>query len=212
MNNNVDLYLQDGCGRCEHYKTPTCNVHSWNEVLHKLRELLLKSSLKEEYKWSQPCYTYNGHNVVMISALKNNAVLSFFKGSLLKDDENILDAPGPNSQAARYLKLTSIDQLQKLEPQIIAYIDEAVEIEKQGKKVVFKKNPEPIPEELKQKFEEDPAFESAFFNLTPGRQRGYIIHFSQPKQSKTRTGRIEKHYPNILNGLGINDLYKLKNK
>lgn len=208
MNPKVDQYLMDGCGRCSHYQTPQCKVHTWQEELVALRKLVLDCGLKEEYKWSQPCYTFQNNNVLIVSAFKDYAFISFFKGSLLKDSREMLVAPGKSSQAARQLRFTEVKDIFDKESQIKSYIQESIEIEKKGLKVQFKKDVEPIPDELQQKFEENPHFKKAFNKLTPGRQRGYLLHFSQPKQAKTRTARIERCMPKILNGEGLNDGYK----
>ena len=191
--------------RCPLGGTSACKVHSWQEELQALRRILLESELTEELKWGVPCYTLDGKNVVMLSAFKNFASLSFFKGALLRDEEGLLAQPGPNSQAARLLKFTQADKVLELEDTIRAYIKEAIEIEKAGLEVKFKQNPEPVPDELQVFFDEDPAFKAAFYALTPGRQRGYILYFSGAKQPQTRTNRIEKHLPRIMEGLGMHD-------
>lgn len=208
MNPNVDNYIAEGCGRCPLGGTPDCKVHQWTEELKKLRSIVLGCGLVEELKWGAPCYTYQKKNVLMVGALKEYCCISFFKGSLLSDTKNLLVKPGPNSQAARLFKFTKLDQIESIEADIKAYIFESVEVEKSGLNVEFKKNPEPVPEELEKKFEEDPVLKAAFEALTPGRQRGYILHFSQPKQSQTKVSRIEKCIPKILNGIGLNDRYK----
>ncbi len=205
MNPEVDLYLEQGCGRCPLVGTPDCKVHDWEEELKQLRLIILESGLKEEVKWSVPCYTYQGSNVLILSAFKNYCSVSFFKGSLLKDPRKVLVKPGKNSQAARLFKYTSVEQITDSEHILKEYIREAIRIEQSGEKVKFKKNPEPIPEELKVKFDEDPALKEAFEALTPGRQRGYIIHFSGAKQSFTRQRRIEKYIPKIKEGKGFHD-------
>ncbi|MEQ8879154.1 MAG: YdeI/OmpD-associated family protein [Cyclobacteriaceae bacterium] len=133
------------------------------------------------------------------------ASLSFFKGALLKDPQGILEKPGANTQSDRLIKFTSVKHITDLEQTLREYIYEAIEVERLGLKVEFKKNPEPMPEELEIRLEEDPQLKSAFYALTPGRQRGYIIHFSQPKQSKTRETRIEKCIPKIMEGKGFFD-------
>jgi uncharacterized protein YdeI (YjbR/CyaY-like superfamily) len=207
MNPKIDNYLANGCMRCEYGGTPDCKVHPWADELKMLRNLVLSCGLTEELKWGVPCYTYNGKNILNISALKHSATIGFFKGALLNDSENILVKPGENSQAARYLKFTTVSQIQDIDEIIRAYIFEAIEIEKAGLEIQFKKNPEPVPDELQEKLDNDPMFNSAWESLTPGRQRGYIIYFSQPKQSKTRVNRIEKYTPNILNGEGMHDKY-----
>ena len=208
MNPEVDQYLLNGCMRCPLGASPECKVNSWLPELNKLREIILDCNFTEELKWGVPCYTFQGKNVILLSAFKNFAAISFFKGVLLSDEKKLLIAPGPNSQSSRYLKYTSLKEIIEKEPIIRAYLLEAVEIEKQGLNVSFEKNPEPIPEELQNKMHSDPVFQDAFEALSPGRQRGYIIHFSQAKQSKTRISRIEKMTPKILNGEGMHDHYK----
>ena len=205
MNHQVDLYLEEGCGRCSFYRTPQCKVHSWVDELRQLRRIVLECGLAEEFKWSQPCYMYQKSNVLFVVALKNYAVISFIKGALLADPHGILVAPGENSQSVRYARFTSVKEILEVEAIIKAYIYEAIEVEKLGLKLEFKRDPEPVPEELLSKFAEVPELKSAFEALSPGRQRGYILYFSQAKQSKTREARIEKYMAKIFNGKGIND-------
>ncbi|MEL0454866.1 YdeI/OmpD-associated family protein [Flavobacteriaceae bacterium SZ-1-7] len=212
MTQSVEEYLARGCGRCSLGGTPDCKVHTWINELELLRHMVLQCGLTEECKWGMPTYTFNGKNVLMISAFKNHCSISFFKGALLDDTKNILDKPGENSQAVRLIKFTDSKQIKTLEGNIKAYIYESIEIEKAGLNVEFKKNPEPIPEELEQKFDEDPTLKSTFEALTPGRQRGYILYFSAPKQAKTRANRIENCIPKILNGEGLHDKYKARKK
>lgn len=170
-----------------------------------LRRILLNCQLTEEVKWSVPCYTFQGSNVAIMSALNDYCAISFFKGALLQDEQGLLEKPGENTQAARLIKFTDVQTILDLEPVLEAYIYEAIEVEKAGLSVEFKKNPEPIPAELQEKLDADPVLQTAFANLTPGRQRGYILYFSQPKQSKTRTARVEKYIPKILEGRGFHD-------
>ena len=205
MNPQVDAYLAEGCGRCPPWRTPDCKVHTWQAELEKLRRILLDSELTEEVKWKVPCYTFENSNVVIMSAFKEYCSLSFFKGALLKDPHGVLEKPGENSQAARLIKFTHVEKIVEMEPILKATIQEAIEVEKAGLKVEFKTNPEPIPDELQNKFDEDPAFQAAFEALTPGRQRGYILYFSGAKQSKTRTSRIEKYISQIFEGKGFHD-------
>lgn len=206
-NPGVDRYLIDGCGRCPLGGTAACKVHNWEDELSKLREIVLDCGLTEEVKWGVPCYTLQGANVVVISALKECCVVSFFKGALLHEEDGILVKPGANSQVGRIIRLTSLEQIKQLEPLIRAYIYEAIEVERAGLKVELKQNPEPIPEEFQQRLDNDPALSTAFYSLTPGRQRGYILHFSASKQSKTRESRIDKCIPLILSGIGLHDKY-----
>lgn len=204
-NPKVDNYLIEGCGRCPLVATPDCKVNDWRKELVELRRIILESGLTEELKWSQPCYTWEGSNVLIMAAFKDFASVSFFKGALLKDPDGVLISPGPSSQAVRQFKFTSVEQIEEMEAVIKAYLQEAIEVEKAGLKVEFKQNPEPVPDELQQIFDEDPAFEAAFLALTPGRQRGYILHFSGAKQSATRVSRIEKSMPKIFEGKGMQD-------
>jgi uncharacterized protein YdeI (YjbR/CyaY-like superfamily) len=205
MNSKVDLYLEEGCGRCSFYRTPQCKVNDWAEELKHLRRIVLECGLDEAYKWSQPCYVYRNSHVLLVTAFIEYAAISFFKGALLADSDGILVAPGPNSQSARQIRFTNLKDILERESVLEAYIYEAIEVEKLGLKVNYKRKPEAIPDELKKKFKEIPALKSAFEALTPGRQRGYILHFSQPKQSKTRESRIEKSMEKIFSGKGIND-------
>ncbi|HET7629591.1 MAG TPA: YdeI/OmpD-associated family protein [Bacillales bacterium] len=201
----VDSYFTNGCGRCSLAGTSDCKVHKWPEVLAKLRAIVLDCGLTEEQKWGMPCYTFEKKNVVLLSAFKEYCALSFFKGALLKDAHHMLDKPGENTQAARLIRFTHVQEICDLEPVLKAYIHEAVEVEKAGLQVDFKKEPEPIPEEFQIKLDENPQLKEAFEGLTPGRQRAYILYFSGAKQSKTRTSRVENYIPHILDGKGIND-------
>lgn len=203
-NPQVDQYLIDGCMRCKYGGTPQCKVHNWVEELKILRQIVLETGLAEEIKWGVPVYTHKGKNIVTVNALKESANIGFFKGVLLADKQKILQQQG-NLQSDRIIKFTNKDDIEKMEDVLKSYILEAIAIEESGKKVEFKKNPEPIPTELLQAFEQNPAFKKAFYSLTPGRQRGYIIYFSQAKQSQTRISRIEKYKEYILNGIGLND-------
>lgn len=208
LNPKVDLYIADGCGRCKFHATPKCKVRNWRDELETLRQIVLESGLIEELKWGVPVYTLNGKNVVNVSAFKEYACLSFFKGVLINDKHDIFEKHGESSQSVRLIKFTNVEKIEKLKPILADYIKEAITVEESGAKVEFKKNLEPIPEELEQMFGESPELKNAFYALTPGKQRGYIIYFSQPKNSQTRIGRIENKIPNILNGEGINDKYK----
>ena len=204
-NSEVDNYFRDGCGRCAYFNTPDCKVNIWRKELKQLRQLLQGTGLIEALKWKQPCYTFENKNILLLSAFKEYCALSFFKGALLKDPDGILVSPGENSQSTRQIRVTDVKTIKKLEPTIKAYIDEAINIEKAGLKVTFKKTQEPTPDELQSKFKENPAFKQVFESLTPGRQRAYILFISAAKQAKTRMARIEKYYSKIMEGKGIND-------
>ncbi len=203
LNPQVDKYLIDGCMRCKYGATPKCKVNNWREELELLRQIVLETGLTEEIKWGAPVYTHQGKNVILVNALKESANIGFFKGALLRDENQILEQQG-NIQ----VRFKNVDEIEKVKAILTAYIQEAIALEESGQKVELKKNPEPIPGELIEAFQEDKAFESAFNALTPGRQRAYIIHFSQPKQSQTRYSRIEKYKTQILNGVGLHDEYK----
>ena len=206
MNPQIDLYFAEGCGRCPLWQTPQCKVHDWQVELKALRPILLNCGLTEELKWKMPCYTFENNNVVLMSAFKEYCALSFFKGALLKDPQGILEKPGENTQAARLIRFTNVQQIVDLAPVISAYIAEAIAVEKAGLTVEFKQVDElAIPAELQDKFDDDPAFQMAFEALTPGRQRGYILHFAGAKQSSTRTSRIEKYTQKIFDGQGMYD-------
>lgn len=194
--------------RCKLGGTPECKVHSWPEELVQLRRIVLDSGLREQVKWSMPVYTDKNRNIVMVSAFKEYSALNFFKGALLKDPKGVLITPTENTREARQIRFTDAQTILDMEPILRAYIAEAIENERAGMKVAKKESAQPdIPEELQLKFEELPAFMDAFEALTPGRQRGYLLHFAAPKQSKTRTSRIEKCIPQILEGQGLYDRY-----
>jgi uncharacterized protein YdeI (YjbR/CyaY-like superfamily) len=208
---NVDHYLIDGCGRCDHYSTPKCKVNAWRHILIELRALAIESGLSEEIKWGVPVYTYQGKNVFNISAFKDFACLGFYKGVLLKDNANILLKQGESSQSGRIIKFTELVEVTNNASTILDYMFEAIELEKSGAKVITLKNPEPMPTELEETLVNDIELATAFYHLTPGRQRGYIIYFSQPKQSTTRLSRIQAKRQNIINGEGMHDKYQSKN-
>lgn len=206
MNPEIDAYLLEGCGRCPLGGTPECKVHSWTAELKYLRRLVLECGLTEEQKWGVPTYTHNGTNLVMVAAFKDNCTLSFFKGALLKDDHQILEKPGENTQSGRVIWFTDVAQIAQLESVLKNYIFEAIEVKRAGLKVQLKSISDyDIPKEFQQRLEEDPELKEAFENLTPGRQKGYLLYFSGAKQSKTREDRIEKYIPKIMKGLGFHD-------
>jgi uncharacterized protein YdeI (YjbR/CyaY-like superfamily) len=192
MNPKVDEYLR--------------KAKQWQKEFKKLRMLILDCGLTEELKWGQPCYTFEKSNIVLIHGFKEYCALLFFKGALLNDPNGILIQQTENVQAARQIRFTNVREIVKMEPILKAYIYEAIEVEKAGLKVNYKKTADfKIPEEFQKKLDEIPALKTAFDALTPGRQRAYIFYFSAPKQSKTRESRVEKCMQQILNGKGLND-------
>lgn len=192
MNPKVDVFLS--------------KAQKWQTEFEKLRAIVLDCGLTEDFKWMHPCYTLQGNNIVLIHGFKEYCALLFHKGALLEDTAGILIQQTENVQAARQIRFTDVQEILKLEPILKAYIHEAIEVEKAGLKVPMKKTSEfTMPEEFQEKLDEIPALKTAFETLTPGRQRAYLLHFSQPKQSKTRESRIEKCMEQILNGKGLND-------
>ena len=192
MNPKVDFYFS--------------KAKKWQEEFEKLRTIILDCGLTEELKWGVPCYTFEKRNIVLIHGFKEYCAVLFFKGALLTDPKSILIQQTKNVQAARQIRFTSVREIVKLKPTLKAYIQQAIEVEKAGLKVNFKKATEfTVPQEFQNKLDKDRALKTAFYALTPGRQRAYILHFSAPKQSKTREARVEKCMPQILNGKGLND-------
>jgi uncharacterized protein YdeI (YjbR/CyaY-like superfamily) len=192
MNPKVDFYFN--------------KPKKWQQELQKLRTIALDCGLDEELKWGCPCYSLNGKNIVLIHDFKDYCAFLFFKGALLNDAEGILIQQTENVQSPRQARFTGVEQITELQPILKAYIYEAIEVEKAGLKVELKKTSEfPMAEEFQHKLDGNAALKKAFEALTPGRQRGYMLHFSQPKQSKTREARVEKNIPKIMEGKGLDD-------
>ena len=178
----------------------------WQAEYQKLREIALASGLDEGYKWMHPCYSVDDSNVVLIHGFKDYCALLFIKGALLKDPQGILVQQTENVQAGRQVRFKSLQEIIDLEPTLRDYIQEAIEVEKSGKKLELKKTGEfPMPEELTARFKGEPALQKAFEALTPGRQHAYQLYFSQAKRAATREARIEKYRQQILDGKGMND-------
>jgi uncharacterized protein YdeI (YjbR/CyaY-like superfamily) len=178
----------------------------WQEELKKLRVIILDCGLTEELKWGVPCYTFEKRNIALIHGFKEYCALLFVKGALLSDPRGILIQQTKNVQAGRQIRFTNVREIVKMKPILKGYIHEAIEVEKAGLKVNYKKTTEfKVPEEFQNKLDKMPALKTAFDALTPGRQRAYLLHFSAPKQSKTRDSRVEKCMPQILNGKGLHD-------
>ena len=193
MNPKVDFYFS--------------KAKKWQKEIEQLRMIVLDYGLIEELKWGVPCYSFQKSNIVLIHVFKEYCALLFFKGALLKDARGILIQQTKNVQAARQIRFTNVTEIAKLERTLKAYIYEAIEVEKAGLKVNLKKTTAfNMPEEFKKKLAKMPSLKKAFEALTPGRQRGYLLHFSAPKQSKTRESRVEKCTQQILNGKGLNDV------
>ncbi|MBN8837909.1 MAG: YdeI family protein [Sphingobacteriia bacterium] len=192
MNPKVDFFFSDAT--------------KWQKEFVLLRKLLLSCGLQEELKWGNPCYTFQGTNIVLIHGFKEYCALLFFKGALLKDPDGILIQQTKNVQAARQIRFTNVQEINTLQHTIKACVYEAIEVEKAGLKVHFKQTEDfTVPEELHRKMKNMPALKKAFNALSPGRQRAYLHYFAQAKQSKTRESRIEKYVDQILAGKGLND-------
>lgn len=192
LNPKVDEYLS--------------KAKNWREEFEKLRKIILDCELTEELKWGVPCYTFQKKNIVLIHGFKEYCALLFIKGALLHDADGTLIQQTENVQAGRQIRFSNVREIAEMETILKTYINEAIEVEKAGLEVNFKKNIEfTIPEEFQNKFDEIPALKTAFEALTPGRQRAYILYFFEPKQSKTRESRVEKCMQKILNGKGLND-------
>lgn len=192
MNPKVDFYFT--------------KEQNWQQEITKMRAIALSCNLTEELKWGKPCYTFQQNNIVLIHTFKEYCAFLFFKGALLTDTNNILIQQSENVQATRQIRFNNLAQVTKQEAIIKAFIFEAIEIEKAGLKVILKKTTEyEIPEEFQLKLNESAELKNAFEALTPGRQRGYLLHFAKPKQAKTREATIEKHIPQIFEGKGLND-------
>jgi uncharacterized protein YdeI (YjbR/CyaY-like superfamily) len=206
MQTDIEAYFLDGCGRCALYATPQCRVRVWQSELALLRALVLECGLTEELKWGVACYTHRGNNILIVAAFKDFYSLNFFKGSLMRDELGLLTKPGEESQASRLIKFTNVADIAAQRDILKAYVFEAIEVEESGAKVIFKDVSEyHIPEELTRKIDDFPALRAAFEALTPGRQKGYLLHIGAAKQSKTRETRIEKCIPRILEGKGMHD-------
>ena len=178
----------------------------WRDEFEKLRKVCLDCGLTEELKWGKPCYTYQGSNIVLIHGFKEYCALLFFKGALLKDSKGILIQQTANVQAARQIRFTNVQEIVKMQSILKSYIKEAIDVEKAGLQVSYKKTSEfAIPDEFQNRLNNSPPLKKAFNALSPGRQRGYILHFSAAKQSETRKSRVEKCVPQILKGKGLND-------
>jgi uncharacterized protein YdeI (YjbR/CyaY-like superfamily) len=185
-----------------YYETAT----QWPAELQRLRSILQDTPLAEDFKWRGPCYTYDGGNVLILGEFKDGCRVTFFKGALLEDPDGLLDRPGENSQAARLLRFTDVDEIDRAEPALRGFVQQAIAAEEAGLKVEVAERPElELPDELLAAFDDVTGLQAAFEALTQGRQRGYVLHFADAKKSETRAARIEKCIPKIFAGKGIHD-------
>ncbi|MEN9699609.1 MAG: hypothetical protein RLZZ301_807 [Bacteroidota bacterium] len=206
---SVEVYLEEGCGRCSKHGTPACTAMRWNTELRHLRRLMLEVFAEETMKWGVPCYTLANKNVALIHGFKDYVAVLFMKGALLSDPEKKLIQQTESVQAGRQLRFLNDSEISAQEALIKAYAFEALELEKAGVKVPLKAPvAQETPPELTAQFEKDPSFLAAFEALTPGRQKNYLRHFNEAKQSATKTARIEKYKPFIFKGMGMEDAWK----
>jgi len=202
---NVDAYLRDGCGRCEHYRTSSCKVHLWTPALRALRALLLEAGLTEEMKWGSPCYTLGGVNVVMVTSLRAHCSLSFFQGAALSDEAGLLVRPGPHSRFVRQLSFRSLADVEARRDVIRGFLAQAMDRARRGQKVQAQPADAPVPEELRRVLASTPHVALAFASLTPGRRRSHVLHVSGAKQSATRMKRAEACAAKIIEKKGWNE-------
>ncbi len=203
---NVNDFLQDGCGRCAKGGTPECKVHLWTQELLMLRNLCVEIGLTETIKWGMPVYTHKDKNVIILGAFKDFSTIGFFKGVLLNDPENILQVSGENTQDTRLIKFKSISDLLEKESWVRVFIQDAIHIEEKGlKPEKSAKKALVLPEELQSYLDKNPIHNAAFQKLTPGRQRSWVIFISGAKQQSTRESRVLKAVPKILEGKGMHD-------
>ncbi len=194
MNPKVDKYIQ--------------STNKWQDELTKLREIILGCQLEESLKWGSPCYTFNGSNILGIRGFKEHCAAWFFKGALLRDPYKILLSSSEDTLSLRQIRFTSMDEILETEQKLREYIYEAVDVEKAGLSIPARKNAAVgVPEEFQKRLDDMPELNTAFSNLTPGRQREYCLYFSEPKQAATKEARIEKCLGQILEGKGLNDKY-----
>lgn len=191
MNPEVDEYIS--------------KAKKWREEMKQLRMISLDCGLTESLKWGKPCYSFQESNIAIIQPFKESCAFMFFKGVLLEDPRGVLEKPGENSRVVRRISFTGVQEIIEMELILKSYLNEAIEAEKAGLEVNLEEKSEPVPEEFQKKLDENPALKTSFEELTPGRQRGYILYFSDAKQSKTRQRRVEKYIDKILNGKGLRE-------
>ncbi len=200
-----DAWMEDGCGRCDRYRTPSCKVRRWADVLRPLRAVCRASGLEERIRWGQPCYAAEGRNVALISAFNDYCALSFFQGALLSDPHGLLERPGPNSRAARRIRFTEPSQVFAVEDRIAAWLREGAELARSGARVPAPAAVEPVPEELRELLDADPELAEAFDALTPGRRRSHALYVAGARQAATRRNRAARCAPKILAGKGFHE-------
>ena len=205
MINDADSYFRDGCGRCERFASDACAARIWHSGQHTLRRLCLDLGLQETVKWGHPCYMHKDRNIALISAFRGDFRLTLFNAALLDDPQQILEKQGPNSQHAEVLRFSDESRVAELQTTIRQYLQQLMHCADQGIRPEKKHRQHDIPDELKDALLADPELDQAFQQLTPGRQRSYLLNLNAAKQSQTRIRRIEKFRPHILAGKGANE-------
>lgn len=205
MITNIEDYFLKGCGRCERFDTPDCSTKQWNQGLAELRRICLELQLVEVVKWGQPCYRHADRNIVILGALRNDFRLSFFNAALMKDPKGVLEKHGPNTRYPDMLRFTDNSQVTKMGSVIKSYIKEAMEYAEAGIKPPKEEFALDLPDELVEAMDADPELAEAFHNLTPGRQKSYVINLSSAKKSETRIARIVKFRSKIIVGKGATE-------
>lgn len=202
MITNIEEYFTKGCGRCERFATSDCSTRQWSDGIAKLREICLGVDLVETVKWGHPCYMHGDRNIVIIGALRNDFRLSFFNAALMKDPDRVLEKQGPNTQHPDMIRFTHSDQVTRMKPIIESYLIESMGFADAGLKPPKQKSDLQLPDELLEALESDPELAEAFYGLTPGRQKSYVINLNSAKQSATRISRITKFRAKIFAGKG----------
>lgn len=202
MITDIEDYFVKGCGRCERFATSDCSTRRWIIGLAALRQICLGTGLTETLKWGHPCYMHAQRNIAIIGALRNDFRLSFFNASLLKDPHGVLEKQGPNTPYPDMIRFTANSQVETMKPIIVSYLAEAIAYAESGIKAVKKTGDLQLPDELLEALESDPELADAFYSLTPGRQKSYVINLKSAKKRETRISRIEKFRDKILAGKG----------
>lgn len=205
MITHSDDYFAQGCGRCERFSTPDCSTRRWAQGLAELRRDCLESGLQETAKWGHPCYTHSGRNIAIIGAFRGDFRLSFFNAALMKDEDSVLERQGPNTRYRDAIRFLDNKDVARRATIVKTYLREAMGYAEAGLKPPRETGAIELPEELGEALDADPELAEAFRSLTPGRQRGYVIHLRSAKASATRTARVERLRPKILAGKGVNE-------
>ncbi|MEM7165826.1 MAG: YdeI/OmpD-associated family protein [Planctomycetota bacterium] len=205
MITDIEEFFTKGCGRCERFATPDCSTRQWSDGLLRLRQICLGAGLVETVKWGQPCYMHAERNIVIFGAFRADFRISFFNGALMKDTKGVLERPGPNSPTADTMRFRENAQVAELESVIVSYLREAMGYAEAGIKPPKVESQLEFPEELIEALEADPELAEAFYTLTPGRQKSYVIQLSSAKKPATRLARIAKFRDKILAGKGANE-------